>query len=63
MSAFIEYIQESIAELRQVRWPTRSQAVRLSIIVVGFTIATAAVFGVIDFFLSELLQILLSFTS
>lgn len=63
MSAFIQYIQESLIELRQVRWPTRSQAIRLSVIVVGFTIGTALVFGVVDYLLSQVLQMLLSFTN
>ncbi len=54
------YIRESIEELRHVRWPTRQQAVRLSIIVIGFTIICAALFGLVDFLLSGLVQLLLS---
>jgi preprotein translocase SecE subunit len=60
MNAFVTYINEALEELRHVRWPTRQQAVRLSIIVLGFTAASAAIFGLIDFLLSELVQVLLS---
>ena len=56
------YINDAVAELRQVRWPTRQQAIRLSIIVVGFTLASSAVFGVIDYILATLVKFLLSLT-
>lgn len=56
------YIQESIAELRQVRWPTRQQAIRLSIITIGFTFAVAIAFGAIDSALGQIVKVLLSLT-
>ena len=62
IDAISRYLQESLAELRHVRWPTRQQAVRLSIIVLGFTAVSAAVFGFLDFGLAEAVQFLLSFT-
>lgn len=55
------YLRESLEELRHVRWPTRNQAIRLSAIVLGFTIASALVFGAFDFLLSEIMNFLLSF--
>ena len=54
------YLNESIEELRYVRWSTRQQAIRLSGIVLIFTFATSAVFGVVDFLLAELIKGLLS---
>lgn len=56
MDRLMTYINGSIEELRHVRWPTRQQAVRLSAIVVGFTIASAAVFGLLDVFLAEIIR-------
>jgi len=56
------YIHEAIEELHHVRWPTRQQAIRLSFIVLGFVIVTAALFGAVDFLLSELVKLLLSLT-
>ena len=56
------YITEAISELRHVRWPTRQQAVRLSIITIGFTTAVAISFGAIDYALSLLVKVLLSLT-
>ncbi|HVW66755.1 MAG TPA: preprotein translocase subunit SecE [Candidatus Peribacteraceae bacterium] len=63
MNALMTYINESLAELRHVRWPTRQQAVRLSIIVIGFTLLCAIFFGVVDFLLSMGLKYVLSLAS
>ncbi|MBM3230974.1 preprotein translocase subunit SecE [Candidatus Peregrinibacteria bacterium] len=56
------YINDSISELRHVRWPTRQQAIRLSIIVIGFTLVSSLAFGVIDYALSLIVTFLLSLT-
>ena len=61
MQQIINFFQESVVELRQVRWPTRQQAVRLSIIVIAFTLACTLVLGAVDFGLSRLLRELLVF--
>lgn len=60
MKAFLTYVNDALEELRHVRWPTRQQAVRFSAIVLAFTAVCAAVFGLVDFGLTELLQFLLS---
>jgi preprotein translocase SecE subunit len=52
----------AIEELHHVRWPTRQQAVRLSLIVVAFVFGTALLFGIVDFLLARLVQLLLAFT-
>ncbi len=61
MNAITTYINESLAELRAVRWPTRHQAVRLSVIVVAFTFACGILLGVLDYVLSEGLMYILTF--
>lgn len=63
MNAITTFINESLEELRHVRWPTRQQAIRLSIIVIGFCLATAAFFGAVDFVLAELTKAALDFAS
>lgn len=63
MNSLISYFQDSVAELRQVRWPTRQQAIRLSVIVIAFTLACTLILGVVDFGLSELLKQLLTFAA
>lgn len=61
MNSITTYINESLAELRAVRWPTRQQAVRLSAIVIAFTFGCAVVLGLLDYVLSEGLLYILSF--
>lgn len=55
------YINGAIEELHHVRWPTRQQAVRLSLIVVAFVFGAAVLFGIMDFLLARLVTLLLSF--
>ncbi len=59
MDSITRYIRESLEELRQVRWPTQQQAVRLTVIVIGFIIVASIFFGVIDAVFSEVIRITL----
>jgi preprotein translocase subunit SecE len=61
MDRIVAFITESLQELRQVRWPTRQQAIRFSIVVIAFVAASALFFGLIDIGLGELMKLLLSF--
>jgi preprotein translocase SecE subunit len=63
MNSILAFVQHSLVELRQVRWPTRQQAVRLSAVVIAFTLACTIVFGAVDFGLSELLKQIISFAA
>ena len=58
MNAAINYINESLRELELVRWPTRQQAVRLSVVVLVFTTVNALFFGLIDIVLTNGLYLL-----
>lgn len=53
MTAIVNYVRESIQELELVRWPTRQQAIRLSIVVFVFTLVSAFAFGAVDLVLSR----------
>jgi len=44
----VDYLQESHQELKKVTWPTRNQAVRLTLLVLGFCLAAAIVIGAMD---------------
>ena len=45
----VRYFKETRAELRKVTWPTRQEALNLTLIVVAFTIFMAALLGIIDY--------------
>ena len=55
-----DYLRGAVSELKQVRWPTRKQAIRLSIITMVFTFATAIAYGVVDFILGKGVSFLLN---
>ena len=59
MNTITRYFRDSIEELRQVRWPTQQQAIRLTAITIGFIIVCAAFFGFIDAMLTEILRVTL----
>lgn len=46
------YFQESVLELRRVTWPTRQQAFKLTMIVLGFCITAGLIVGLIDLVLN-----------
>ena len=57
-NAVIRYFQETRDELRKVTWPTQDQTIRLSLIVLGTTLAFTIVLGLLDYlflFLESLL--------
>lgn len=60
VTATNDYFRGAVAELKHVRWPTRNQAVRLSVITIVFTFASAFAYGMVDFVLGRIVTLLLS---
>ena len=56
MKLLIQYFKEARAELAKVIWPNRRQTVQLTIVVVAFSIITAAFIGGLDYIFSIGLQ-------
>ena len=46
------YFRETRGELRRVTWPTREESQRLTLVVIGVTIAFAIFLGALDFVFS-----------
>ncbi|MBI2097798.1 MAG: preprotein translocase subunit SecE [Candidatus Vogelbacteria bacterium] len=51
------YLKETRLELKQVNWPTRSQTVNFTILVIGFSFLVAALLGAFDFIFVSLLEL------
>ncbi len=49
MKGFIEYVKAVRGELTHVSWPTRSQAIAYTALVIGFSVVVAAILGAFDF--------------
>lgn len=54
------YVKSSFQELSKVTWPTKNQAVKLTIIVLVFCLISAFVFGAIDFLFTKGFQYLIA---
>jgi len=48
-NVIVKYLKETRAELRKVSWPTRQEALNLTLIVVAFTVFMTALLGIIDY--------------
>jgi len=48
-TAVVNYFRKSFEELTKVTWPTKNQAVKLTIIVMIFCIVFALFLGVVDY--------------
>ena len=57
------WLRETRGELRKVSWPTREEALRLTYVVIGLSIAMGLVLGGADFLLNTLYTFLLSLTT
>ena len=55
----VQYFKETLAELKQVQWPTRQKTAQLSAIVVGVSILMAGYVGALDFGFANLLKYLI----
>jgi len=60
LNKLIKFIKESKVELGKVAWPTRKQATRYTLIVIGISIVTAIVLGSLDFIFSKCIQVLIN---
>jgi len=51
------YIIEARHELRNVQWPTRNEATKLTIVVVGVSLGLSIFLGVFDTFFSYVIKV------
>ncbi len=52
--------RETMAELRKVVWPTREQAVNLTIIVIATVVAMSAFLGAVDYILTAIVKLIVA---
>ncbi|MHB0868069.1 MAG: preprotein translocase subunit SecE [Chloroflexota bacterium] len=54
-----EFLREIRSELRKVVWPTRQEAINLTMIVIGVSAAVGVFLGVVDFTFNEMFRVIL----
>jgi len=52
VNKLVQYIKESIAELKKVTWPTKKETTNYTLLVIGISLAVAAFIGIVDFILT-----------
>jgi preprotein translocase subunit SecE len=56
MSALIQYLRETRAELDHITWPTRKQTLIFTVLVVLFSVFVGVYLGLLDFGFARLLD-------
>lgn len=54
-----KFISDIVAELKKVTWPSRADALRLTGLVIAFTVVVAIILGVLDYGFSKLMDLIL----
>jgi preprotein translocase subunit SecE len=49
------YFKETRAEINKVSWPTRQEALRLTLVVLAVTVFMAILLGLLDYFFAQLM--------
>jgi len=60
MSKITEYFKETKTELKQVNWPTRTQTIFYTLIVIVLSVGIAYILGFFDFLFSKGLEKIIS---
>ena len=56
MTSPVTFIQQTIGELHKVTWPTRTEAMRLTFVVIFVSIVVGIFIGGLDFGLTKLVE-------
>ena len=54
-----KFLKEVQGELLKVRWPTREETVKMTLIVVGTSIVIGVFLGILDFICAKILGVLI----
>ena len=60
MTSPIQFIKEAKAELTKVVWPSRQETIRITLAVIGLSVAVAVFLGAVDFGLTKLFEWILN---
>lgn len=60
MSKLGEYVKDTRAELKHVNWPTRTQAIMYTVVVVLVSLITALFLGIFDSLFAYLVRLVVS---
>ncbi len=53
MNSFINYIKDTVAEMKHVSWPTNKQAITYTVLVVAVSAVAAVYLGLFDYLFQQ----------
>ncbi len=59
INSIVDYIKQSISELKKVTWPNKKQTTTYTIIVIVMSLGIAVFFGVLDYFFNFVLELVI----
>jgi len=57
-NAITRYYRETVGELRKVTWPTRQEAINLTVVVLIVTFGMSAFLGILDYLFTRLFALI-----
>lgn len=60
MNKVTNYIQESVAEMKKVTWPTKKETYNYTLLVIGISIAVAIFLGALDYMFTIGFQVIIN---
>lgn len=52
----LKFVNETVAELKKVVWPTRQEAINLTTVVIIISVAVGAILGIIDLMFTRIVN-------
>lgn len=59
MKKLVKFLKEVRSELKKVRWPTREQTLKLSMVVIFITLVVALYIGALDLVFAKIMEVIL----
>jgi len=60
MNKIFQYLREVKAEMMKVIWPSRRDTIKMTIVVILFSVGVAVFLGAVDYGLSKMVEVLIS---
>lgn len=59
-NAIVRILHETVAELRKVTWPSRQEAINLTILVLVVVLISSSLLGLLDYLFARLMGMIIS---
>lgn len=59
MKKIVKFLKEVREELKKVRWPTKSEMIKLTTVVIFITLVIALYIGALDFVFAKMMEVIL----